>query len=425
MYELEKINLQKGINLYYINDAKYKTLSMAMYLHRPISREEVTKNSLLSGVLKSGTCSYPCAKEISKTLEKLYGTLYDVSVSRRGAIQSLVASCSVVNSSFAGEDLVAKAADLLFDFVFNPYVEDGGFKESYVETEKKNLKDNIESLINDKRAYADFRCMEKMCEGESAGINEYGYVEDLPELNGKNLYNHYQSILTGSPIDIFVVGDCDIESVKERFVNHFEKYEFDISPVCLEDVPLKKGEVKTVEEVFDVAQGKLALGFRTPVNAGHKLYYPLLVGNSVLGAGAHSFLFNNVREKSSLAYYVSSRIDKFSKVMLISSGIEFKNYERAKKEILQQFDDVKQGKFTEEELEISKEFIINQYKSYLDSPYMLRSFYLGQLLAGKAESIHEAIENVKKVTADEVVEAFSGIYLDTVYFLKGSNKDEV
>ena len=425
MYELEKINLLKGINLYYIKDDKYKTLSMAMYLHRPISRGEVSKNSLLSGVLKSGTASYPTAGEISRTLEELYGTIYDVSVSRRGAVQSLVASCSIVNSSFAGQELVSKAVDLLFDFMFNPYVEDNGFKESYVETEKKNLKDNIESLINDKRAYADFRCMEKMCEGESAGINEYGYVEDLPELNCKNLYSHYKSILTVSPIDIFVVGDCDIESVKKGFLEHFKNYEFDISPVEMEEINLKKGEVKTVEEVFDVAQGKLALGLRTPVGANHKLYYPLLVGNSILGAGAHSFLFNNVREKSSLAYYVSSRLDKFSKVMLISSGIEFKNYERAKKEILQQFDDVKEGKFTEEELDISKEFIINQYKSYLDSPYMLRSFYLGQLLVGKEENIHEAIENVKKVTAGEVVQAFSDIYLDTVYFLKGSSKDEV
>lgn len=419
MYELQKFNIREGINLYYINDSKYKTVSMSMYLHRPISREEVTKNSLLSGVLKSGTANYPSMKEINRYLESLYGTVYDVAVSRRGAVQSLVAACSVIEQNVAGENLIPKAVELMFDFIFNPAVENGGFIDSYVETEKKNLKDNIESLINDKRAYADFRCMEEMCAGESAGINEYGYVEDLPGLNSTNLYEHYKNIITASPIDIFVVGQCDIDDMKAYVEKQIGKFDFRITSVEQEKTNPETGEVKNVEEAFDVAQGKLAMGLRTFIGADDELYYPLLVGNSVLGAGAHSKLFNNVREKSSLAYYVSSRLDKFSKVMLISSGIEFKNYERAKTEILQQLDDVKAGNFTEKELDISKDFIINQYRSYLDSPYMLRSFYLGQLLCGKVSTVDEAIENVRAVTAEQVTEAFSKITLDTVYFLKG------
>lgn len=424
MYELKKFNIRQGVNLYYIEDSKYKTLSIAMYLHRPISREEVTKNSLLSGVLKSGTTTYPSMREINRSLEELYGTVYDIAVSRRGGIQSLVTSCSVVNPKIAGENLIPKAVGLILDFVFNPATEGDGFVKSYVETEKKNLKDNIESLVNDKRAYADFRCMEEMCAGESAGINEYGYVEDLEKIDAENLYEHYRSIITVSPIDIFVVGKCDIEDVKNAFSKQLEKIDFNINPVAMEEIDAKGGEVKNIEEAFDVAQGKLAMGFRTFIGINHKLYYPLLVGNSILGAGAHSKLFNNVREKSSLAYYVSSRLDKFSEIMLISSGIEFKNYERAKKEILEQVDDVKNGKFTDDELNISKDFIINQYRSYLDSPYMLRSFYVGQILGGKVENVDTAIENVRAVTSEQIVEAFSDVCLDTVYFLKGSDKNE-
>ncbi len=419
MYELQKFNISKGINLYYINDDKYKTVSVSLYLHRPVSREEVTKNSLLSGVLKSGTASYPSMRDITRYTESLYGTVYDVSVSRRGAVQSLVASCSAVNSSVCGENVISDVIRLMFEFMFNPATENGKFVESYVETEKKNLKDNIESLINDKRAYADFRCMEEMCEGESGGINEYGYVDDLPQLNSENLYQHYKNIITSSPVDIFVVGDCDIDEAIKITQEIIGKYDFDITPVEMEYTDAKKRDVKNVEESFDVAQGKLAMGLRTFIGADDELYYPLLVGNSVFGSGAHSKLFNNVREKSSLAYYVSSRLDKYSKVMLISSGIEFKNYERAKTEILQQLDDVKAGKITEDELEISKDFIINQYRSYLDSPYMIRSFYLGQLLAGKVVTVDEAIENVRAVTLDKITEAFENVTLDTVYFLKG------
>ncbi len=419
MNGLQKFNIRNGINLYYINDDKYKTVSLSLYLHRPISREEVTKNSLLSGVLRSGTEKYPSMKEINRYLEALYGTVYDVAVSRRGAVQSLIAACSVIKKEIAGEELVPKAVELMFEFLFNPALKDGRFVESYVETEKKNLKDNIESLINDKRAYADFRCMEEMCAGESAGINEYGYVEDLEQLDSSSLYEHYKSIITSSPIDIFVVGRCDTEALIASIHEQLSGFDFNISPLEGESINPETGEVKYIEEAFDVAQGKLAMGLRTFVGADDELYYPMLVGNSILGSGAHSKLFNNVREKSSLAYYVSSRLDKFSKIMLISSGIEFKNYERAKTEILEQLDEVKKGNFTEDEFKIAKDYIVNQYRSYLDSAYMLRSFYLGQLLTGRVVDIDEAIKLVQAVTAEQVVEAMGKITLDTVYFLKG------
>lgn len=419
MYELQTFKIRDGIMLHYINDNKYKTVSVATYLHRPMSRDEVTKNSLLSGVLKSATANYNSMKSINRHLEDMYGTAYNVSVSRRGAVQSIVSACSVVTPNISGENLIPAAIGFSFEFLFNPAVENGGFIEKITEIEKKNLKEDIESLINDKRAYADFRCMEEMCRGESAGINEYGYVEDLPELNGKNLYNHYKSIITKSPIDIFVIGECNIDEIKQTISEYLSEFDFDISPVKNENGESKTVEMKTVEESFDVAQGKLALGLRTFIGPDSSLYYPLLVGNSVLGAGAHSKLFNNVREKSSLAYYVSSRLDKYAKVMLISSGIEFKNYERAKTEILQQLDDVKNGRFTEDELKIAKDFIINQYRSYFDSPYMLRSFYIGQLVSGKADSIEEAIANVESVTAEQICQSMKNVTLDTVYFLKG------
>lgn len=419
MYELQTFDIRNGIRLFYINDSKYKTVSVAAYLHRPISREEVTKNALLAGVLKSATANYSSMKDISRHLEDMYGTAYDVSVSRRGSVQSIVSACSVIKPQIAGENLIPSAIELVFEFLLNPAVENGGFIEKITETEKKNLKDSIESLINDKRAYADFRCMEEMCRGESAGINEYGYVEDLPKINSQNLYDHYKSIITKSPIDIFAIGECDIERIRQSVAERVSELEFDISPIDIEACNVGAVKEKTIEESFDVAQGKLALGLRTFIGTDSELYYPLLVGNSVLGAGAHSKLFNNVREKSSLAYYVSSRLDKYSQVMLISSGIEFKNYERAKKEILQQLEDVKKGEFTSDELEISKDFIINQYRSYFDSPYMMRSFYIGQLISGKGDSIEEAIENVNKVTAEQVCEAMKKITLDTVYFLKG------
>ena len=61
--------------------------------------------------------------------------------------------------------------------------------------------------------------------------------------------------------------------------------------------------VRYVEEEMDVSQGKLVMGFTTETHFDDEDSYALTVFNSVYGSGAHSKLFNNVREKLSLAYY--------------------------------------------------------------------------------------------------------------------------
>lgn len=419
MESLQKINICDGINLYYIKDDKYKNVLMSMYLHRPVSRSEVTLNSLLSGVLRSGTKEYPTMMEINRKLESLYGAVCDVSVTRKGSVQSLCVTLNVIDERFSGENILPEAMNMVLGFMFEPLCENGGFSEKYVETEKKNLKDCIEGLVNDKRTYASYRCLELMCKGESAGISEYGYVQDLEDINGKSLYEHYKRIVTESPIDVFVVGACDIDSVRDKIGGYISKYDFNINPIEIEKTQNREVKEKYEEEKFEVVQGKLVMGLRTFVNFKSDMYFPLLVGNSLFGSGTHSKLFNNVREKSSLAYYVSSKIDKYSEIMLISSGIEFENFDRAKEEILKELDDVKKGVYTDEDVNVSKEFIINQFRSYLDSPYLMNSFNLGQILYGDVMTVGDAIKKTESVTGEQIKEAFSKIALDTVYFLKG------
>lgn len=419
MNELQKICICDGINLYYIQDDKYKTVSVSMCLHRPVSRGEVTKNSLLAGVLKAGTGRYPAMKDINRHLEKLYGTAYDITVSRKGGTQTLTATFSVIDEKVAGENVLPDVFDMMFEFMFNPATENGGFVKKIVQTEKKNLKESIEGIINDKRAYASIRCLEEMCKDESAGISEYGYVEDLEQIDEKNLYEHYSSIITESPIDIFVVGMCDIDSVAKNLTEGFSKIQFNIASANFDIVKADSAGNNNVEEKFDVVQGKLVMGLRTFTDFKDDLYYPLLVGNSIFGAGSHSKLFNNVREKSSLAYYVSSKLDKYSEIMLISSGIEFANFERAKTEILNELDKVVAGDFTAEEEEKGKRFLISQFRSYYDNPYAMKDFYLGQMLYGEICTVEEVVDKINKVTKEQITEAFSKIVLDTVYFLKG------
>lgn len=421
MQKISKFNILEGINLYYINDTKYKTVSMAMYLHRQLERDEVTKNALLTKVLRRGNAKYNSIRSVNTYLESLYGTLFSVDVSKKADIQSISCSVSNITDKYSEPGVTSEAARLMLELMFEPYVTNGSFCEEYVESEKKNLKDDIDAIINDKRSYANMRCIEEMCKGEKNAIMDCGYTEDIPSINSVNLYEHYKNIVFSSPVDIYVVGDADIDAIVDTVSGYLTKYSFDIVPFSASVNKRPAGEVKYIEEKLDVNQGKLSMGFMTEINTNDELYYALLAANSVFGSGAHSKLFNNVREKMSLAYYASSRLDKFNSIMIVSSGIEFENYTKAKDEILVQLKAVQNGDFSEDELSVAKEYIINGYKSYFDSPYLMREFYLTSGLTADKDSLETAIAKVSAVTKEQAVEAFAKVKLDTVYFLKGKD----
>jgi len=420
MPDIIKKEIQSNINLYYIPDEKYKTVSMSLFLHRKLSRDEATLNAMLSKILRCGTQKKNDISALNLYAEELYGTLYDVNITKKAYAQSIVSSVNFLSDKYIEESIVFQGIEFMLDLIFKPYIKDGSFDKSYLDIEKQNLKDDIEGLVNDKRSYANFRCIEEMCKGEDNAVFEFGYLEDIEKIDEKNLYNHYKNIITTSPIDIFVVGDLDIEEVVHYIKNYLADFEFNIKPIasCKADFSKVKN-VRYVEDEFDVNQGKLAMGLRTTITAEDDLYYALLLGNSIFGAGAHSRLFNTVREQMSLCYYASSKLDKFRAIMLISSGIEFENFEKAKDEILKQLDNISKGDFTDEEFSVSKNFVINSYNSYKDSPYLMKDYYLGHSFSSNNDTIDDAIKKISSVTKEDVVKAMSCVCLDTVYFLKG------
>ena len=420
MTDIIKKEIQNNINLYYIPDEKYKTVSMSTFLHRKLSRDEATLNALLSKILTMGTEKHNNISELNLYAEELYGMLYDVNITKKAYAQSIVCTVNFLSDKYLEQSIDVDAAGFMLDFIFRPYAKDGAFDEAYLDIEKQNLKDDIEGLVNDKRSYANFRCIEEMCKGEDNAVFEFGYLEDIDDIDEKSLYEHYKKIVTSSPIDIFVVGNIDIEKIIHYIKDYLANFEFNIKPIapCSVDHTRVKN-VRYVEDEFEVNQGKLAMGLRTSISVEDELYYALLVGNSIFGAGAHSRLFNTVREQMSLCYYASSRLDKFRAIMLISSGIEFKNFEKARDEIIKQLENISKGDFSEDEFSVSKDFIVNSYKSYKDSPYLMKDYYLGHCFSSNTDTIDEAIEKIQNVSKDDVIKAMAAVSLDTVYFLKG------
>ena len=178
----DKKELKKGITLHTIDTDKFKTNLIAIFLTTELNRENVTKNAVISSILRRGSKNLPSQEEISKKMEEMYGASFDCGLDKTGDNQVLKFYVETVNDKFLpqnNENILKTALESIFDIVFNPYIEENSFKKEYVEQEKNNIKQLIESKIDNKARYARERCIEEMYKNKPFGLYGYGYIEDL------------------------------------------------------------------------------------------------------------------------------------------------------------------------------------------------------------------------------------------------------
>ena len=176
-------------------------------------------------------------------------------------------------------------------------------------------------------------------------------------------------------------------------------------------------EAKVVKEKQDVTQGKLVLGYRIREHDVLNDMYKLILYSALLGGTPSSKLFQNVREKESLAYTIRSSYLKHKGIILVSAGIEIENYDKALKLIGKEIEDMRLGNFTDEEIADAKSALENAYLSYLDEQTAVINIYMGQRLLGNVQTIEEMIRDMKSVTKEDIVEVANKLELKMTYFL--------
>ena len=418
MKNLKTLEIGKNVKLTLIPESKFKTNLISVYIQRKLDRNEVTKNALLPGILKSGCDKYKTLGQLTNREEELYGSYLHAGASKRGESQVLGFSILSVNEKYLDEKILGQCIEFLNEIINNPLVIDGGFNEEYLNIEKEILKDSIMSIINDKGNYAMKRTNEIMFEGEPYSINGKGYIEDLDTIDRVGLYEHYKEVLKTSPIEIMIEGEFEETEVVELIK---EKFQFDRGNII--DIPKEEyykevDKVKEVKETMDIAQGKLVMGYRCNVDyLDEEKYYSLLLGSRILGGGADSKLFINVREKESLCYTIYSTIQKSKSTMMVCSGIEAQNYEKTVNLVKEQVQKLKDGDITESEISNAKIAFINSLNSLNDEIGRISDFYFSQSISKNKSDLDQIKNMINKSTKEDIVEAIKNIELDTIYFL--------
>lgn len=419
-----KKQIKEGINIHNIYTNKFKTNLYAVFLATPLDRENITKNALLTAVLRRGTQNIKSQDLISKRLENMYGASFDCGIEKSGDNQIMKFYLETISEEFLPEkeELTKNSVNILLDIILNPLIEENGFKREYVESEKENLKQIIESKIDNKRTYSLERCIEEMFKGEPYGLYKYGYMEDLEKITPENLYEYYKELINECKIDIFVSGIIESEKVNKLIEENSEvvnlrprKAKYIINTEISKNKSSK--ESKTIEEHMQVGQGNLVIGLEVNSMEENSKFIAS-VYNAILGGGANSKLFQNVREKASLAYTAGSNYKRQKNIILIRCGIEISNYEKALKTIQEQLEDIKNGKFSEEDINNAKKLITESIKSINSEQDSEITYYYGQEISDKFISINEYIEKINSVSKEDIINLSREININTIYFLR-------
>lgn len=408
------------IRLHVLPTKRFKTFAITLYAGIPLEENQVTSTALLPFVLRRGTNPTPETIALRERLDDLYGAGFGFDVFKRGDNQFIQFRMDVINDQFVktDESLLAASLRYLGEIVSEPLLEDGHFSTKYLQAERDTLRKRLEAIINDKIRYAAERCLEEMCANEPYRLHALGNRADLPNISADTLYERYHQWMNEAIFDLYVAGDTTLEEVKGIVADAFKFPDGEVGSYRQTNVRADAGDLKTVVEQMDVKQGKLNLGLRTGISYADDDYPALLVYNGVLGAYPHSKLFLNVREKASLAYYATSRIDGHKGLLTIQSGIEIDKYEKAVAIIQEQIADVQAGKISELEIDQTKAMLLNSVREMQDSAYELIGYDFNALFSGSKRTAESFIQAVEAVKVEDVIRIAKGVQLDTIYFLR-------
>ena len=419
------LEIKSGIKLHMIQTDYFKTNLVCIIITMPLKEETITKNALIPFVLRRGTNKYEDQIKLNSMLEGLYGANFDCGIDKVGDNHVLKFYIETIDNDYAlnNEDVLSKVIDLLIEIVFDPYLENGKFKESYVDIEKETLRKVIESKIDDKDSYSVSQCVYNMYDGKGYGLYKYGEEKYIDEIDVDNLTEYYKNLRNTSKIDIYISGKFEEKKVVDKIseneiikelIPRAENYILNNEYTECKEIVEKP---KEIIENMDVTQGKLILGLDL-LSKQENLQATALVYNSILGDGARSMLFQNVREKAGLAYSTKSTYVKAKANIFIRCGIQIDNYDKAIDLIKKQLDDLRNGNFTEDDINNAKTYLISGIKNIEEEQDSEIIYYIGQEIAKTNRNIEDYIEFVEKVTKEDLQEFASKVQINTIYFLR-------
>ena len=407
--------LGSGIGFTSIIDSKFKTCSVAVYFLTELSAEKAALNNLAVSALTISNSRYRTFAALSEKLSELYGADLNSSTRKKGDAQTLCVKASWLDNKYAidGEDIGAEMRELIKGCIFSPNAENGAFDEESFSIVKKDLLDNINGELNDKRSYALMQASKAAYRGEPSATSSYGTKEPALAATAEDTFRAYTELLKTAQIEIFCVSPEKDDSIAEMFRESFAAVERAPKKVGIRNHSPLKAEPETVSEEYDVNQCKAVFAFKTDSDDR----YALKMLSIIYGEMPFSKLFLNVREKLSLCYYCTSSSVSAKGAFFVDIGVERSNIEKAKAEIFAQLEEIKNGSISDDEISNSVMALDNAVLQIGDTPSSYIGWYFDCFCDSDLITPAEHFLRFRQVTKERIIEAARSLRLDSVYLM--------
>jgi len=401
-----------------IKTTKFKTILFQVLFRDEIKKEEITKRNLLVDYLIYSCQKYPTKKALSKKKEDLYGASIGATNRRIGNQILTELSLSILNPRYTEDTMLEESLEFFHEILFKPNVVDGKFLKETYEQLKETLALDIRTDLENPLYYATMRCLEEIEKDACFSYHLSGYLEDLEGLDEKELYSYYEKMFATNMIDIYVIGDFsfyDMEKLIRKYFS-FKTIKKPKKEIKMAGVRKSRKHQEKQENSFFM-QTKLVAGGILPQLSSFEENYVFSIYNILLGNSPESKFFLNIREKCSYAYSIYSTYRKFDRLFLIFAGISLSNYEDVVLKINEEMKEVMKGNITDQELQQAKAYYLSVLKDIFDSPSAYLEYYFAMDYL-KTDPYDVQVENILKVTKEDIIQLAHKVSLDTIFLLK-------
>lgn len=417
--EYQKIK-KDNYNLHIIKTDKFKTINLRINFKRKIKKDEITIRNFLNDMLINSSKKYKTSRDIEIETEELYGVGISSSPYKSGNYHIISFKETFLNEKYTEQDMIKKSIIFLLELIFNPNINENKFEKEYFDLIKKTLEEDIKSLKDDTKKYSLIRLYEEMSDGPFS-YRSCGYLEDLDKITSTNLYDYYKTVIENDIIDIFIIGN--IENTYEEIFNKYVPNTIRLNENLEHYLTLDKAEEKEIKEKLNINQSKLAIGLKFFNVSDFELKYVSSLYSLILGGSPNSKLFQVVREKNSLCYYINSNVSVLSKTMTIVAGINRKNYEKTIDLIKRELEKIKNGKVSNKDITEAKKIYTSSCKEIYDNQNLIISNYLSYEYAN-LDLVDTRIKQIKKVTKEDIISFANKVEIDKIFLLEGIDNDE-
>ncbi len=342
-----------------------------------------------------GTKKRPTSLAIAETLDKVGG----------------------IYNAFTGEEYTgyfAKVAVSNFELALD-WVSDIFLNSTLPEKELKKEKGVIIEEINMRQdhpmEYVQTLWMRLLYGDQPAGWDIAGTKESVSKISREELIKYVNSQYTASNTIVSIAGNIKEEFVLEKVKKYFAR---------VKKIESRK-KVKVIEEqdrpnllleTKKTDQAHLFLGVRA-FNLFHPLRYAQELLAIILGGMMSSRLFEEIRSKLGIAYYIHSGSEANSDTGFVftQAGFDNNNVERGILAILKEYKKISQEKVPQKELKKAKEYLKGKTTLLLESSDAQASFYAGQeLLEKEILTPKEIFAKIDRVSQNDILKLSKDIF---------------